>query len=156
RYEDNRPPEFGGPNVKYHPEDRWLSLDVVNSAASPREEEITARRDAVDKKLAEAEAKVRAEARAADKARAEARAGERLRRRRQKKIRAVREQNAGVQKALEEAAREAEKDDELQPVADGARATAGKEMKEAGKALDKAADPKANSTRREGAFHAAE
>ncbi|NBO90830.1 MAG: hypothetical protein EBV06_00710 [Planctomycetia bacterium] len=156
RYQDNRPATFGGPNVKYLPESTWHTLEIVDNALSPREEEIAARRNTIDKKLEAIGDELRQEARAADRVRAESRAEEELSPDQRERLTKVQEQNRRVQKMLEEVAREAEKESELQSLADLGRDLAAKEMTEAGKDFEKAATAKKESLRREELFRHAE
>src|SRR5262249_32174700 len=109
-----------------------------------------------EKKLEEIAEELRQEARASDKVRAESRKEEELSGVQRDRLQKVQEQNRRVQKMLQEAAREAEKDAELQPLADQMRELAAQEMADAGKEFDKVATPKADLSRREQAFRSAE
>jgi hypothetical protein len=156
RYQDNRPAEFGGPNVKYHPEKGWLQLKIVAQGASPREEDITAQRDALNKKIEAIKAELRSEMRGSDRLRAESRDEEQLTPDQRERAKSLQEQNRKIQQQLEGLAREADAQEELQPLAEAARELAATEMRQAGRDLDQAADPRTGPMPREQAFRGVE
>src|SRR5262249_12360556 len=55
RYRDNRPPQYGGAQVRHYPEDGWMELVVQKQGKSYREEQIAQERDTLAKKLDEIE-----------------------------------------------------------------------------------------------------
>ncbi|MBY0230966.1 MAG: hypothetical protein K2W96_16900, partial [Gemmataceae bacterium] len=156
RFRDNLPARLGGPNVLHHPEKGWHTLDIVDAAKSPREEEINAKRDALAGKIDELLATLKQEMRASDKARAESRIAPSLSREHRKQVERAQKLNEEVRKGLDEWAALAEKEPETSPLADKAKAVREEEMKTSGEALAKTLEEGARPEAREREFRAVE
>jgi hypothetical protein len=135
---DNLPEPLGGPHVVYHPADRWLTLKIASGAQPLREQEILARRDDVDRRLEEIRANLMKEQRAAYKLRQETRRDKALDPERADELKQLRRDNEASENALRELARDTAATPALQPVREGARDVADREMRQAGAALQEA------------------
>lgn len=138
--DNRRVPEVGlGPNVTYHPADRWRTLKIARRAEPLKQQEITAQRDDLDKRLETIKQDLLKEQRALYKLRQESREQETLRPEQAKDLKQVRQENRTGQNALRELARDAAETPGLQPVADRAQNVADREMHRSDEALSAAA-----------------
>jgi hypothetical protein len=149
RCRDNLPKEFGGPHVCYYPADGWLKLQIVAEGGSLKEQEILARRDALNKRLDEIRAELKHEQRRAMSVRAETREDGALNDNTAEALADIRRQNQATEKALGELARDLAEAPGEQKLADLARDVAGKEMRRADDGLRDALDRKADPDRRD-------
>lgn len=135
---DNLPEPLGGPHVVHHPADRWLTLKIASGAQPLREQEILAKRDDVDRRLEEIRANLMKEQRAAYKLRQETRRDKALAPERAEDLKQLRRDNEASESALRELARDTAATPALQPLSEGARDVADRELRQAGKALQEA------------------
>ncbi len=156
RFRDTRPERYGGPNVVHHPENGTLKLEVVSEGKSPREEEILARRDEIDGKIAEVQAAIKQEMRAGDKVRAETRGKQDLTPAQRQQVERVRQLNRDVQSSLDDLAALARREPETAILGDKAKQIGNEEMKKAGDELARTLEEKAAPAAREERFRAAE
>jgi predicted nucleic acid-binding Zn-ribbon protein len=121
-----------GPQSVFHPSsDRWMKLHVAKSAQPLKEQEITAQRDEINRKLDAIKNDLIREQRGVYKARQETRDQEKLSPEQQEQVKDLRNQNKNIEEALRDVARTAEKAPELQRVADRAQDLADQEMRAA-------------------------
>lgn len=140
RYRDNLPKEFGGPHVCYHPAEGWLKLRIVAEGGSLKEQEILARRDAVNKKLDDILADLKQEQRKVMGVKADTRQDDALNDRDQNRVADARKLNQQTEKSLGDLAKELGEEPGGDKLAEQARDVAKKEMREAEQALQNAAE----------------
>lgn len=149
RYHDNFPKEFGGPHVGYYPPDGWLRLRIVAEGGSIKEQDILARRDAINKKIDEIQAELKQEQRRTLSVRRETREDDMLSIKNAETLRELRKQNQGVEKSLNELAREMSENPGEEKLAQQAQEIARKEMRQADEGLKDASENKTSSTDRD-------
>ncbi len=150
---DNLPTEYKGPHVLVYPPDRWRTERIARGGESLREQEIRARRDAIDRRLQEIRKALLAEKQGVAQVLQEAPSQKPFPADCLDRIQQLQRENRSNQKALGEMAQLAEAPTgetpvanlpsetlalPLQPVADLAREVADQEMYKSQQALDRA------------------
>ncbi|MFO0878427.1 MAG: hypothetical protein U0840_13900 [Gemmataceae bacterium] len=130
RYQDNLPTDLGGPHVRFHPAEGWFELKIVAEGGSLKEQEIQARKDAINNKLEEIRADLKQEQRKAMNVRAESRTEDDLSPRNAENLGDLRKQAQKTEKDLEDIAREASEETAGEKLAELARDVADKQMRE--------------------------
>jgi hypothetical protein len=140
RAEDNRnvPEAELGPNVSYHPADRWLTLKVARQAEPLRQQEIVAQRDEINQRLEAIKQDLLKEQRGLYKLREESRSQPALKPGQARALQQLRQENRASENALRELAKEAAETPALQALADRAMNVADQEMQRGDKALQAA------------------
>jgi hypothetical protein len=149
RYRDNLPREFAGPHVCYYPADNWMTLRIVAEGGSLREQEILARRDAINKKLDEIKAELKQEQRRTINVRTDAQGEEKVSEKTAEALAALRQQNQSTERALRELAREVSEEPAGEKLAELARNVAQNEMHKADEGLREASQKTARPEQRD-------
>jgi hypothetical protein len=134
---DNRslPEKDLKPNETYYPaKERWLTIKVAKQAESVKEQEITAQRDDIQKRLEEIKNKLQHELRSLYKLRQDARADDNLKPEQAGNLKDLKKENRNIEEALRDVAREASAPP-LQKIAEQAQAVADQEMQRSGEDL---------------------
>jgi hypothetical protein len=145
---DNRnvPEAKLGPNVTYHPADRWLTLKIANSAQPLRQQEIVAQRDEIRQRLEAIKSDLMKEQRGLYKLRQEARNQDALKPEQARDLKRLQQDNRSAENALRDLARDAAAMPAMQPLADRAQDVADKELHRSDQALHAAEKaPQANA-----------
>jgi hypothetical protein len=148
---DNRslPEKNLKPNETYYPaRDRWLTIKVAKQAESVKEQEITAQRDEIQKRLEAIKTKLQHELRALYKLRQDARADDNLKPDQASNLKDLKKENRTIEEALRDVAREASAPP-LQKIAEQAQSIADQEMQRSGEDLRNAEKEKKAPPREE-------
>lgn len=148
RYRDNLPAEFGGPHVRYHPEEGWLELRISARQSSLREKEIVQRRDDLNRKLEQIKADLKQEQRRVLTVRQLARQQTLPSRRLAESFDELREQNQKTEQALRDLSRETAEEAGMRELSEKSKDVADQEMRRAEAGLQDAASQKAKPTAR--------
>ena len=157
RVQDNRPPQFGGPQSVLYPDGgRWMKLNVKQQAAPLDQQEILAQAKDIADRLEWIREELRQELRGVYNVKSESQDKPQLTNDQNEKLRGLQKQNRAIEKALRDLHKDYEATPALLPLVEKAKGIADREMRAAETELKNASRAGQPAKARDGQFVKAE